>query len=183
MAKTESEQLAEVKALTMHEMVEDVIGIGGENRKLLYLTTKQASLVASNASAIHRMVTSGFQLPEPKLVIYLIKSPGLGDDPEEEESNALMDEFMATVLIPLAEETNALIICNAAKGACGLSSSFLRVTSMLRARWPSTLPFSVLSFGMADYYLHNHFAERPFAHALFKERTRRLEPTPSLSAC
>ena len=56
-----------------------------------------------------------------------------------------VDTFMSEVLLPLAAETHAVVICNAIPGSCILSASFLRMYSAKRATWGEKNPFTILS--------------------------------------
>ena len=67
-----------------------------------------------------------------------------------------LDAWMAEVLIPIAESSNAIVVCDCLKGDCFLSSSFLRVMELQRGRWAGTCPITVLSFScdLAALSLH-----------------------------
>jgi|MDSY01.2.fsa_nt_gb hypothetical protein len=53
--------------------------------------------------------------------------------------------FMADVILPLAVETQAVVLCDAIPGEDILSTSFLRMYSLMRAKWSGPPPFTVLS--------------------------------------
>ena len=163
------EQLQIIKARTMYNMVEEV---DDGKCKLLFLTNPQADLIASSPESVQKMLDA-LEIPKPSLVIELIKSWGLGGStrilaPElyaaerwcaglkhdnasflsrEEESaaEARIDMFMADVIIPLAAQTNAVVLCNAVPDDCILSTSFTRMYSVARAKWHGPPPFTVIS--------------------------------------
>ena len=56
-----------------------------------------------------------------------------------------IDTFMSEILLPLAAETNAVVLCNAIPGVCILSASFMRMYNCKRAMWRGKAPFTVLS--------------------------------------
>lgn len=66
---------------------------------------------------------------------------------EEEEAETQLDMFMADILIPLAAQTNAIVLCDAIPCECILTRSFTRMYAVARARWGTTAPFTVLSTG------------------------------------
>ena len=64
----------EIKALTMHNMIEPVLG----GKKLLFLTGEQADLLAGNPSSLDKMMLE-FGIKRPQLVINLLESGGFRD--------------------------------------------------------------------------------------------------------
>ena len=67
-----------------------------------------------------------------------------------------LDMFMADILIPLAAQTNAIVLCNATRGACALSSSFMRMSMLARAKWSGRTPYTILgSSNDVDEYYRN----------------------------
>ena len=68
-----------------------------------------------------------------------------------------VDEFMSQVIIPVAAETNAVILVSALSQTCILSRSLMQMVSLHRARWKGELPFSIISYCCAldDLYLNN----------------------------
>lgn len=64
---------------------------------------------------------------------------------EEEAAIAKVDDFMADVLIPLAAQTNAIILCDASSKECSLSASFLRMCTVVGSQWGGKPPFTVIS--------------------------------------
>ena len=68
---------------------------------------------------------------------------------------AKIDMFMAEVLIPLAAQTHAVVLCDAnSPGECMLSASFLRMYAVVKAKWTGLPPFSVISMtnNIAGFY-------------------------------
>eukprot|EP00927_Polykrikos_kofoidii_P026351 TRINITY_DN23493_c0_g1_i5.p1 TRINITY_DN23493_c0_g1~~TRINITY_DN23493_c0_g1_i5.p1 ORF type:complete len:948 (-),score=131.35 TRINITY_DN23493_c0_g1_i5:318-3092(-) len=55
----------------------------------------------------------------------------------------LMD-FMREVILPLAVETHAVVLCDASYGQCFLASAFGKTVALERAKWGHTLPFTIL---------------------------------------
>ena len=177
---TTQEELNNIKARTMHNMVEELSG----NKKLLFLTNSQAATLASSGETIQKMLDS-LDLPKPKLVINLLMSLGsteyckikkeswegarcedgnLGmihgrgpfkDAEEDRKAMSKLDRFMQDVLIPLAADTNAVIICCAVPQLCALTRSILRMVGLIRPKWGAQLPFSIVAIStMADYYFN-----------------------------
>merc|ERR1740136_488556 len=69
-----------------------------------------------------------------------------GDPDGEREGIAALDRFMAEHIIPLAEKTNAIILCSAVQPFCVLSESLSRMVKSVRTRWGPKLPFTIISF-------------------------------------
>lgn len=132
------ERYEEIKARTMFNMIEE---IDAGKQSLLFLTNKQAELLASPenvAKLVSTLEVNGHVNGKPKLLIVLqwdgnfraqlaATAPGglcsahertngaflNGDDARAAESR--LDRFMLEVLIPLAVQTNAMVICDAVK--------------------------------------------------------------------
>jgi hypothetical protein len=64
---------------------------------------------------------------------------------EEIRANERLDHFMSSVILPLAAQTRAIILCNAISNICALSSSLTRMLAVHRATWGKDTPFTVLS--------------------------------------
>ena len=61
------DELTTIKAKTMYKMVEDVHDPKiGSNRKLLFLSSKQAGLIAQDPSAIDKMLAAFLTLVLPR---------------------------------------------------------------------------------------------------------------------
>ena len=133
------EQLQIIKARTMYNMVEE---IDDGQTKLLFLTNPQAEQIASTPESIQKLLDA-LEIPMPSLVIELLGSWGSrfstesespewfaqaatshaagvlhGNPPflsreDERAAAAKIDMFMADVLIPLAAQTNAVVLCGA----------------------------------------------------------------------
>ena len=149
------DDLSTIKARTMYKMVEEVHDSKtGSNRKLLFLSSKQADLIARDPSAIDKMLAIFLDKQQPRMVINLLPSmirgwmrvrPLPGDPDGEREGVAALDRFMAEHIIPLAEKTHAIILCSAVQPFCVLSDSLSRMVRIKRARWGSKLPFTIIS--------------------------------------
>lgn len=165
------EQFDKMKAQTMYGMVE--LLKGGDVR-LMYISNKQAVQIAESPTSLRKMLEV-LDVGEPKLVINLVDSRGLmnyagllgksyidaynttwlagvkfGATPflaPEDESTCCkrIDMFMSEVLIPLAAQTNAVVLANAVKRLCVLSTSFTRVYKAKRTTWGEKAPFTVIS--------------------------------------
>ena len=180
----DSEQLQMIKARTMYQMVEEL----EEGKvKLLFLTNPQAVQIASSPEGIQRMLDA-LEVKKPSLVIELLGSigfrgdldlavnPGCDRQPaflsheDERVAEAKLDRFMADVIIPLAAQTNAVVLCDAASGACILSTSFLRMFSVARAKWSGAAPFVVLSTtsSINHLYMYQHVKEDAYWKTLRK---------------
>ena len=139
-AETEAD-LQEIKARTMYRMVEDITLGSGTRHKVLFLTNKQARLLANTPGSIKR-VLEAFEIPAPKLVIRFLQSNGgtewtksriqsgrnmdfpfQGGLQEALQAEQRLYHFMEEVLVPLAAETNALILVQASEGSCMLTSA------------------------------------------------------------
>ena len=82
--------------------------------------------------------------------------------------NESLDRFMMDVLIPLACQTNAVIICMGVVGnlpACGLATSFTRAMSLMKSKWRGSPPFTVIGCvpELCGFY------ENPDANATWRE--------------
>eukprot|EP00966_Prymnesium_polylepis_P330375 7386031-Prymnesium_polylepis.2 len=87
---------------------------------------------------------------------------------------------MADVLIPLAAQTHAVVLCNGGVGECILSDSFTRMYSVQRAKWGGSSPFTVLSMvnGITDLYANPdegaHWREVRKASRTWRQRDAKL---------
>ena len=62
----DDEDLMTIKAKTMFKMVEELHGsTADQSRKLLWLSTRQADLIASDAQSLGRMLEIGFEVTIP----------------------------------------------------------------------------------------------------------------------
>ena len=172
-----------IKARTMFQMTEELHGVGDSGRKrLLFLTNSQAELIASSEASMQKMLDA-LEIPRPKLVINLIASAGHSDyatkamgaeirrrpdagilrdkgsfasAEEERKALAKLDHFMASVILPLAAQTNAIIFCNACAADCMLAASLTRMLSVHRSTWGKEPPFTVLSTTCSVSHLYQN---------------------------
>ena len=168
-AETEAD-LQEIKAKTMYRMVEDITLGSGTRHKVLFLTNKQARLLANTPGSIKR-VLEAFEIPTPKLVIRFLQSTGgtewtkgriqsglnvdfpfQGGLTEALQAEQRLYQFMEDVLVPLAAETNALILVSATEGTCMLTSALAQALQLHRPRFGKSPPFSVTGLS-ADFDL------------------------------
>ena len=54
-----------------------------------------------------------------------------------------LERFMSEVVVPLAEQTNALILCSAIRGMCALTQALTKVVAVNRQRWLE-IPFTIV---------------------------------------
>ena len=74
-SQQDDDDLQTIKAKTMFKMVEELKGQSADStRKLLFLSAKQADLIAGAPESITRMLSIGFDIPTPRLVIQLCPS-------------------------------------------------------------------------------------------------------------
>jgi hypothetical protein len=181
MASEKEAEIDEIKALTMHRMI-DESGEGSNTKRLVFFTNHQASLF--NLELIP-MVLAAFDFPKPKLVITFLPCAGgshtinhgmlsgfkklkansptftedwkallltqVLNDPSTNRPDVLpiapffsvqdllnaewkLECFMRDVLVPLAAETNALIIGSAFKND-SLTMMFARVAASLDSKY------------------------------------------------
>ena len=151
---TADDELATLKAKTMYKLIEDVEDSKSGIKKLLFLSSKQADLIARDPSAIDKMLAIFVDKQQPRMVINLLPSmircwtrvrPPPGDPDGEREGLAALDRFMAKHIIPLAVQTHAIIVCSAVQPFCVLSESLSRMVKLVRSRWGPELPFTILS--------------------------------------
>lgn len=171
-----------MKASTLYKMVEDVTDLNGDLAKLVFLTNKQASICCKTPENLGRFIEA-LDMPKPQLVIQLEYSLGLkyfqqllrvpayypglenlkldplslpwGDVVEAVEARARLVKFMGEVLIPLAEQTNALIIVSGSN-QCELTNALGRAMAMRRAKWGARIPFTIMAVEhrMAELYTY-----------------------------
>ena len=166
----------------MFNMVEE---IDDGKCKLLFLTNPQAELIASTPESIQKMLDA-LEIQKPSLVIEFIRSwgfrgslklyppegykancyagllydcPPFLTDEDEQEAEAKVDMFMSDVIIPLAAQTHAVVLCDAIPGNCLLSTSFLRMYAVMKAKWAGPSPFTVISSTAAFHNLYKNPAE------------------------
>ena len=105
-------------------------------------------------------VLDALEIPTPKLVVNLLKSSPKGvlysrgydnilpyvDSSDAMKAEARLEEFMRIVVIPLAVETNALVIGTANKDECLLTIAFCSAVEVEQAKWGSKAPFTFLGY-------------------------------------
>eukprot|EP00928_Gymnodinium_smaydae_P049379 TRINITY_DN33124_c0_g1_i1.p1 TRINITY_DN33124_c0_g1~~TRINITY_DN33124_c0_g1_i1.p1 ORF type:complete len:935 (+),score=59.82 TRINITY_DN33124_c0_g1_i1:99-2903(+) len=152
----------EIRARTMFRMVQEVTLSNSSSKKVLFLTNKQASLVASAEDGARRLLDA-FELPRPKLIIWIMQSSGgeglivgknkvsipenfpyLNGQEDHLKARQKYVAFFDQVIIPLACETNALIYLTATLGSCCLANAFNVALSMVQSRWNGRPPFTTL---------------------------------------
>ena len=63
---------------------------------------------------------------------------------EEQETINQINQFMINVIIPLAEKTSAIVLCNAVVHDCILSECFTNMIEMMASKWHDNPPFTVV---------------------------------------
>ena len=100
------------------------------------------------------------------------KSPFLNIE-DEEAARLRIDRFMLEVLIPLAERTNAIVLCEAVKQGCILAASLRRCAVLRRSNRKGSQTFTILSItsSTANFYCNQrqHELREP------KNQSRRRE--------
>ena len=163
--KITQERYEDIKARTMFGMVEDV----SPTQSLLFLTNAQAEVLSQTDSAIAKMLDA-LELPTAKLLIILqpdmcspawcrtlpkemgAGNPRLPASPngpfaspaEANEANAKLERFILEVIIPLAVQTNAIVLCTAVQEN-GFGAVFNRMVRMQQSKFSGKMPFSVIA--------------------------------------
>ena len=95
--------------------------------------------------------------------------------------------FMADVLIPLAAQTNAIVLCNAVHAECHLSTSFTRMYKAKRPQWKGDTPFTVLSttcdMGQIYTNTNKHAAWREVRRQCraWRQRDKKITPVSGIN--
>ena len=166
----EESTYSKLKVAALDQMV-DRPKLGGISRAVLFLQNKEADLLSETGAMEEKFLSTFGVNPRPKLVINLCMSKGFRDhvdsvryfDPafsagmvhghppwpnpdnfgEELDVEQKLQRFMSEVILPLAEQTNALILCSAIRGMCALTQALTKVVAVNRQRW-AELPFSIV---------------------------------------
>ena len=119
-----------IKIKTLYNIVEDLTLTIGK-RKLLFLTNLQADVLTNSPTGVQKLIailTESDTSPPPKLFIELVHSRGnmfitdktgfarkvpFPTPKERRQSDMELVMFMQKIIIPLAAENNAVIICQA----------------------------------------------------------------------
>ena len=153
------------QAVTMHGMIRNV---EMENRKcyrILHADAMQASIITDNGESIHRMADDFCKYP-PKMVLCLLTSlvdmavvqsigplaadkPPMEDMAPMEEAICLLERFMQKVLLPVAEEANALVLCDAR--SCILTASFMKAYNLRKPAWGAEAPLTIIGFANSQH--------------------------------
>ena len=137
----------------MFDMVSTVtLDNPGLSYRVLFATERQAQIIGNNPDTLEKLAAQ-FRTEEtakPKVVINLLTSLGTSQlrekrkqHPDEDEQHRL-DMFMRHVLLPIAEQTNALVLCDAVADRCILADSFVRMCRVRHAAWNKKMPFTVV---------------------------------------
>ena len=171
----------EMKIQTMYKMVDDVdVNFDGQSvqKKILYLTNKQAALFDENAMT---RCIQALDIGDPKFVIKLCCSTGvetqmkvaheeldgkpsttyIGSEDQSSELNTFdagvvetqVLLFMRTCIVPLAKQTRAVILVGGAND-CYLSSTLATVAIEEQARMGKDCPFTVVATA-CEYEVHS----------------------------
>ena len=75
---------------------------------------------------------------------------------DELKTHGQLEHFMQTIIIPLAEQTSAIVICNAVSNDCVLSDTFTKMVELKLSKWSGNPPFTVLAaLGSVDVLYKN----------------------------
>ena len=75
---------------------------------------------------------------------------------DELKTHGQLEHFMQTIIIPLAEQTSAIVICNAVSNDCVLSDTFTKMVELKLSKWNGNPPFTVLAaLGSVDVLYKN----------------------------
>ena len=181
------EKMQIMKARTMYEMVEE-IDMGTGTCKLLFLSNVQAQMIGSSRDAMQKMLNvldvNSPKLVINLLLSYFDLTPriyvdcdpnagphfssgifcGVAAKPpfvsraEHDDALSKLDIFMSETLLPLAAQTNAVIICYAVQ-SCALASSLMRVYGLQRAKWGNNPPFTIICAAPYMPALYQNFDE------------------------
>jgi len=193
-------ELQEIKAKTMYQMLEEVSTSQGI-KKVVYLTTAQASMFDSTnvnvllntfemseaqliiilmyslgGQAMVRFgVPKGCKQPEVdwRERIYQNTQPCLAfeTDDEGEDAEFQLEQFMSKVLVPLASETNAIVVTTCFS-CCTLGLAFGKAATLAKARYHGTLPFKTLTFASGIWLVGRIGKEGSFADELCRKIPR-----------
>ncbi|CAE7689494.1 PUB2, partial [Symbiodinium sp. CCMP2456] len=146
---TKASTKEDIMAKTMFDMIYTVtLQNSGVSYRVLYATERQAQIIGNNPDTLQKLAEQ-FRTAEPKVVINLLTSLGtahlrkLEADVDVEHR---LDMFMRHVLLPIAEQTNALVLCDAVKDRCILADSFVRMCRVRQGAWKKKMPFTLLGF-------------------------------------
>ena len=129
-----------------------------------------------------------FELPQPSLVIFLLHSQGtphvcnmrgaevgnghlrdsqipgapFADARDAECAEVRLMHYMKYVVIPLAIETKAYVICEPIENDCWLSKAFLRAVKSEQAKWHRGLPFSIIGLTSNIPFLYENGGGKGF---------------------
>lgn len=169
----------------------ETISIESVQKKLLFLTNNQATM--ANLSDIQKFLIA-FDIPtsgpyKPKLIINLFYSQSLVESVEDSEipyhehtykgelnSDAFNEKderialFLKNYVIPLAHQTNAIIILEAAY--CDLSRIMSDLCFAEAATKKGKLPYTVLQFGAAFEYWRSSQVEGTLANEFSRQSKR-----------
>ncbi|MAJ97152.1 MAG: hypothetical protein CMI56_00870 [Parcubacteria group bacterium] len=190
-------ELQEIKARTMYQMLFEVRTSFGL-KSVVYMTNRQASLFnSSNVEVLLRtfeiknpslvliglfsvngVVSVKYGNPQKlyeegfnwKKHIYSGRQIHLPFRTDEEgiEADRALDIFMRDVIIPLAAQTNAVVIVSPFK-SCSMSMSFCKAASMAKASYGDRLPFTIMTFVAAIWLMGVVDIPGSISHDIFNQ--------------
>jgi len=194
--KESNRELENLQVKALSSLVESVI-VGSTTKKLLYLTNNQAEKI--DLSNIHGFLNSfgiqTFGRHQPKLIINLFESlahtptsastwfksdpnarRNFGENSVEDmmETEEKISLFLKNYIIPLAIQTNAIIVTNAIY--CTLSRILSDLCEAEAAARKGQLPFTVVQFGLSFLYWTSSLEKESLAHVL-KNKSKRWAET------
>ena len=156
----------------MYHMIES---IDEGKKRLLFLSNSQATVLASDEAhlaklldalnvgkpqlVINLLTSGGFRghttryaneetlqkLSHSDMAGIKYDQPAFLKREDERKAVERIDNFMAQVLIPLAVQTSAIVLCSADAQECILAASFTRMYAAMQSKWGAKPPFTILS--------------------------------------
>uniref|UniRef100_A0A6S8WVH9 Uncharacterized protein n=1 Tax=Chaetoceros debilis TaxID=122233 RepID=A0A6S8WVH9_9STRA len=83
-------------------------------------------------------------------------TPPFKDLKEEQETINQINHFMLNGIIPLAEKTSAIVVCNAVPRDCILCERFISIVESKSSRWGGDPPFAVVGILESVHVLYHN---------------------------
>eukprot|EP00656_Telonema_subtile_P051846 TRINITY_DN7075_c0_g1_i2.p1 TRINITY_DN7075_c0_g1~~TRINITY_DN7075_c0_g1_i2.p1 ORF type:complete len:886 (+),score=158.92 TRINITY_DN7075_c0_g1_i2:107-2764(+) len=197
-------ELQELKARTMHNMVETIHTEVGQ-KKMLFLHNNQARVF--DGDNVVRLLAA-FELPEPRLVIQLVPTEfGLAHEDHVKHIEQLSGHkvpsycssihnveaaakteleltlFMRDCLIPMAVDARAYIVVSMSP-TCSLTSALSKALRMVRSRFGARPPFTIIGVDSAvkNYNLAVAKDRTTYTSQICKGSKRWKESLPQFAA-
>ena len=174
---------ADIRAVTMYGMVREV-KVNDKPFRVLHATHRQVSLMTSRAANLASLADEFCKHP-PKVVVDLLPSLDLTKDAlastnmGAEDGKRQLETFMQRVLMPIAEEAGALVICDARKRHCLLTAAFMKAYKMRCPAWGSDVRVTVLGFAVRPEGRENDKLPHHWQHLLAGLKDQSVSDKPS----